>query len=213
MLFSANSLNVFVGGSNGILYFIRTSASSARRYGSDKLPCLSNKITVGTGAILDSPIVDSSTGFVFAAANGSSNVQVVQAPKDLTSSVVASMGKAGNNIYDGTFDNAYYLTPSLGHMYFCGNNSSGVPALLRVGFNTGGLMNSANDGNSFTLATSAVDCTPLTEVPTEVNDYLPGNDGPRVHGRNAQLQQSNLCREFHRHLGVSFRRPRLHNAI
>jgi hypothetical protein len=173
-VFDVTSQNVFVGGGNGILYYVRVSGSSSGTCNSGSPPCLGGStVTVGTGAILDGPIVDSTTGYVFAAANGSTNAQLVQAPTNLSSSVTVAMGKAANDLYDGAFDNAYFSSPSTGHMYFCGNDSSGNPTLLRVGFSTAPpKINATNDGSSFSLATGTVDCTPLTEIYNGTTDYL-----------------------------------------
>jgi len=140
--------------------------------------------------------VDSSTGYVFAAANGGTNAHLVQAPTDLSSSVVAAMGKAGNNLYDGTFDNAYYSSPSTGHMYFCGNNSSGFPALLRVGFNTAPpKMNSANDGNSFSLASAAVDSA-HRGLKWDYRLSFPWRDGPWVHSGDTNCNNLTCVASF-----------------
>jgi hypothetical protein len=160
--------NIFVGGSNGKLYCV-TSAGAV---------CSTASITVGTGPILDAPIVDSTTEKVFAEANNTTTgfAVLTQATTSLGSQVNANMGKAatGTNgttdLYNGAFDNAYFTNVSTGHMYFCGNlTTAATPALWRVTFNSTGTMSNANDGNFFQLVQTgqtgtAVDCTPLTEV-------------------------------------------------
>jgi hypothetical protein len=171
---SGASQNIFIGGSDGKLYCV-TSAGTA---------CSTPSITVGTGAILDAPIIDITAQTVFAAANNSTNAVLTQATTKLGAQVNATMGTSGatpTNLYDGAFDNAYFTNISTGHMYFCGNlTSAATPTLWRVGFDTSPpTMNSLNDGNSFQLVTtgsigSAVNCTPLTEVfnTAQNQDYL-----------------------------------------
>ena len=163
--------NTFVGGSDGKLYCV-TSAGAH---------CATSSISVGTGtgpAILDAPIVDSTNEKVFAAANTNSNAVLVQATTALGSKKTVTMGKNGTDLYNGSFDNAYFTSVGTGHMYFCGNlTSAATPTLWRVGFASTGTMNTSNDGNSFQLVESGLtgianDCTPLAEVYTGSIDYL-----------------------------------------
>jgi hypothetical protein len=163
--------NIFVGGSNGNLYCIVASTAKA---------CSAASIAVGTGPILDAPIVDSTNQTVFAGANNASNAILSQATTALGSQVNATMGSKGTDLYNGAFDNAYFTSVGTGHMYFCGNlTSAATPTLLRVTFNSSGVMSSTHDSNSFQLVLSGqtgtgVDCTPLTEVYniSQGNDYL-----------------------------------------
>lgn len=161
---SGASKNIFVGGSNGNLYCV-TAAGVA---------CSTASISVASGttpgAVLDVPIVDSTQQTVFAAASNSSNSILMQATTSLGSPIRATMGAPGTDLYDGAFDNSYFTSVSTGHMYFCGNLTTGAtPTLWRVTFNSSGRMSSTNDGNSFQLVTTGGsgpgnDCTPLTEV-------------------------------------------------
>ncbi len=165
--------NIFVGGSDGNLYCV-TSAGAF---------CSTKSIAVGNGsgaagAILDAPIVDSTRHTVFAIANNASDAILSQSTTSLGSQVKVIMGKRGNSLYDGTFDNLYFTSVGTGHMYVCGNATTGTatPVLWRVGFNSNGTIDTANDGTSFTLASAAVNCSPLTEVyntsTTPGTDYL-----------------------------------------
>jgi len=164
------SNNIFVGAGNGILYYLREVGSTLGTCASGSPPCLgSTTVAVGTAAMLDSPIVDSTTQKVFATANNGTNAILAQADTQLSAASVvsATMGIRGNNLYDGAFDNAYFTSVATGHMYFCGTNTAArYPALYRVGFNAAGTMNAANDGNSFQLTTNnaGIPCTPLTEI-------------------------------------------------
>jgi hypothetical protein len=162
------SQNIFVGGSNGSLYCV-TSAGAH---------CSTPSIIVGTGPILDAPIVDSTQQKVFAAANNTTagNAVLTQATTALGSQVNVNMGFATTatngttDLYNGAFDNAYFTSVSTGHMYFCGNlTGAATPMLYRVGFGATGTMNSTRDSSSFLLVQSGqagtgTDCTPLTEA-------------------------------------------------
>jgi hypothetical protein len=164
------SKNIFVGGSNGMLFCI-TSAGAL---------CSKSSITVGTGPILDGPIIDITAQTVFAAANNADNAILSQATTALGSQVSATMGTNGTDLYDGAFDNAYFTSISTGHMYFCGNlTGAATPTLWRVTFNASGTMSSTNDGSSFRLVVigstgTGVDCTPITEIfnPSLNKDFL-----------------------------------------
>ena len=169
---SGSSHNIFVGGSDGNLYCV-TSAGAH---------CATSSISVASGtspgAVLDAPIVDSTRQTVFATASNSTNSVLMQATTSLGSAVRATMGDSGTDLYDGSFDNAYFVNVGTGHMYFCGNlTGAATPTLYRVTFNSSGVMSGSNDGNSFQLVINGstgptVDCTPLTEVRNGSVDYL-----------------------------------------
>jgi hypothetical protein len=157
-----NGTSIYVGGGTGSLYCVTTAGAA----------CGHASIAVGTVALLDPPMIDGSTGYVFVATKNASNAILVQASADLSSKVTVTMGGIANsyNIHNGAFDNGYLTgaDPSAGHMYFCGNQvSQQAPTLWRVGFNSSGLINSTNDGSSFMLTGSSGnsdECSSLTEV-------------------------------------------------
>lgn len=176
--------NILVGASNGALYCVVSTTGS---------PCSNPSRSVSgastAGTVLDAPVVasDGTNSWVFSEANGTSGstseAVLMQSDTNLTSASVvrANMGEAGTDLYNGDFDNTYYSSnPGAysGYMYFCGNLSgAATPALYRIGFNSAGTMNSANDGNSLQLVASGnrgttVDCTPLTEVYNGTTDML-----------------------------------------
>ena len=169
---SGASHNILVGGSDGNLYCV-TSAGAH---------CATSSISVASGAspgaVLDAPVVDSTKETVFATASNSSSSVLMQATTSLGSPVRANMGASGTDLYNGAFDNAYFVSVGTGHMYFCGNLAgAATPTLYRVTFNSSGVMSGANDGNSFQLVLSGntgptVDCTPLTETLNGSTDYL-----------------------------------------
>jgi hypothetical protein len=187
-VFDAASGNIFVGDGNGRLSFVRDTASTVGSCGAGSPPCLgSNSIQLNnsllnlfSNPIVDPPIVDSSTGKVFAfigndGATLGAAAQVAQADTQLSggSVVTASVGAAGANLHTGAFDNAYLASsaPNIqGHLYVCGK-ASGLdnPTLYRIGFNSSGVMNSSTDAGSLALANFAAlgtgpECSPVTEL-------------------------------------------------
>ena len=137
------SANIFVGDSSGRLSFIREVGSTTGA-ACGTLPCLDGtNLTVGTGgAIVDSPIVDGSTGMVFAV-NGTNSVNgsILQATTALTSPVSFTIGGngAGSALYSGAFDNTYFSSsiPNIsGHMYVCGKDpvNRDRPAVYQLSF-------------------------------------------------------------------------------
>jgi hypothetical protein len=163
-VYDSVSQNIFIGGDAGNLHCV-TSAGVAC-----STPSINAAANPSPGPIVDAPIVDSTNQTVYAAASNSSNSYLTQVTTALGSPVRATMGEGGTDLYDGAFDNAYFTSVGSGHMYFCGNlSNAGTPVLYRIGFDSSGTMNSANDGNSFQLVNSGQagasdDCTPLTEA-------------------------------------------------
>jgi hypothetical protein len=171
--YDAISGNIFMGGNLGNLWCV-SSATPAR--------CSTGSITLGSGsspAILDAPTVDSTQGTVFAVANTSSNATLSQVTTSMKnpstgtagSAITVNVGVNGTDLFDGTFDNAYYTSVATGHRYVCGNlTTAATPTLWRVTFNSSGAMTGTD--SSFTplqvvLAGdtgTGYDCSPLTEV-------------------------------------------------
>jgi hypothetical protein len=161
--------NIFVGAGNGLVYCVSTSAATAGL-------CTTASVTVGNGGgngpILDPPIVDSTNQKVFATSNIASDSVLGQATTSMSGLVLASVGKNGNKIHNGAFDNAYLTSgPASGHMYFCGNDSSGNPMLYSFPFNSSGTMSTTSVG-TFSLAQGGANCTPLTEFYNGTTDML-----------------------------------------
>jgi hypothetical protein len=169
--------NIFVGDSNGNLNGVTSVGTLLGSY----------QVGAGGtyGGIVDAPIVDSITGYVFAAAGYSeapigNNPEMVQCTVNLATCNYYGLGGGSgiqggqygnvNNVHAGTFDNAYFSSVSTGHMYWCGISDAGnVPALFYVSFNSnGGISNTA--GGLMTavgfsaLANGTNECSPLTEV-------------------------------------------------
>lgn len=170
--FDSVTKNIFVAGGAGKLYYVREVGSTNGTCGSGSPPCLgSTSVTVSNGhAVLEGPIVDSTTGRVFAEAgdNGAGNAALVQADTALSapSVVTVLLGKnGGQSLYSGAFDNNYFTSVSTGFLYVCGKTPSNEnPTLYRIGFNSSGVLNSTTDGSSLVLATGNTSCSPLSEI-------------------------------------------------
>ena len=194
-IFDFATNNIYVGDTRGILSFVKDApASNVGACATGSAPCLGNNI-VDTGSgdsngIADAPIVDGTnqTVFAFIASDGSANGDnsaVFQAPETLATSIEATVGPGAfnfstesfNPVYSGDFDNNYFNNPGTGFLYVCGNRITGLSAniqnaaIYRIGFNSSGVMNSANDGNRLDISTpvnifllAATACSPGTEI-------------------------------------------------
>lgn len=163
------SQNIFVSGSDSNVYCITKAGAH----------CSTPSVKVGTGPIIDPPVVDSVSETVFAAANSATNAVLLQATTSLGTPVRTNIGANGTDYYSGTFDNVYYTAgPATGHMYWCGNTSSAAtPELYQISFNSSGLIQTATPVFQLVQTGStgtSVDCSPLTEFfnSTSNIDYL-----------------------------------------
>ncbi len=181
--------NIFVGDGSGVLWFVQTIAGG----NCESPPCVgATTVNVGTGGaggtasgrpIIDPPIVDSTTGKVFAfigcalpsggdCGNRGGFGEVMQATTALTSPkwIELGTGSGTNNMHDGAFDNTYYTGQiSSGHLYVCGNPTLALnPMLYQIGFDSTGTMTTASS-TTLNLSTNsgmddAPECSPLQEV-------------------------------------------------
>ncbi len=183
--------NIFVGDSVGRLSFIREVGSTVGA-ACGTLPCLDGtNLAVGTGgAIVDAPIVDGSTGMVFAV-NGTETSgnfgTILQANTALVSQFTGSIGGSNTSpsaIYSGAFDNAYFTSakPTIaGHMYVCGKDSAirNRPFVYQINFVPAtGVISSVGtrtfaSGARWTSANGSA-CSPVTEF------YNPNGGGAGV---------------------------------
>ena len=137
------------------------------------------KVSATNKPIIEPVIVDSNTEKVFVFSNGNPNTggsSVVQTDVTLSVTNVASIGAGTTSvIHEGTFDNNYFNDPTTGHLYVCGQNSSGIPQLYSFGFSnspTSGTMSTSPAGGPIPLATAAAQCSPLTEDYNGTTDNL-----------------------------------------
>ncbi len=170
-VFDTVTRNIFVADNLGHLFYVREVGSTSGACASGVPPCLgSTVITFASGAaIVDPPIVDSSTGRVFTEIGNADGLaaELLQADTALGSVVRVVAGRQdGNVLRTGTFDNNYFKSVSTGFFYFCGKNfTNSRPTLFRVGFNGVGVMNSAIDpATPVPLATGAAACSPAAEI-------------------------------------------------
>jgi hypothetical protein len=171
-VYDSVSQHIFVTSfvTSGYLYCIDVSS------GTPALCIPTGSVNIGDAGE-NGPTVDSTAGTVFAEGAISSSV-LTQATISLGNVVQAAMGDSGV-LYSGDFDNAYYSgNYAYGYLYFCGSatGTQNEPTLYRIGFDSSGTMDGANDGNFYPLATTtyASSCTPLTEIynANQGKDYL-----------------------------------------
>jgi hypothetical protein len=154
------TMNVFVGCSDGKLYSISQS-------GTIKSLVVGDGVASKTyGAIVDPPIVDGVSGFVYAvsgSANNGANGVLVQATTSLSSSVAVPVG-AGNqcNMHAPSPNNAYYTSPTTaGALIYVGgatgtvsqpcspgSTTTGSILIYAVTFGAGGVMTAGAPGSS-----------------------------------------------------------------
>lgn len=185
-VFDSTSGHVFVGASDGNVYCVVGGTAAA--CGTPSISVANG--SVSSGPVLDPPIVDSTSERLFSEAvattNSGTESILMQTNVNLAQDVVrVNMGGGAPVLHNGTFDNAYYTSPSdkyTGYMYFCGNSTA---TLYRVGFIHSGKMNSTADHSSYRLVANgdtSNTCSPLTEVSNGTKDYLflgvSGNGNP-----------------------------------
>jgi hypothetical protein len=177
------SKNIFVGDSLGRLSFVKEVGSTigagacAAAGTPAPTPCLGTaNLAVGTGgAIVDAPIVDGTTGMVFAV-NGtetSRNGVLAQA----NTALVAQTGSpwpiggtgVGSALYSGAFDQAYFSSaiPTIaGHMYVCGKSTVNIdrPAIYQLSFTPAtGVVSGVGTALVGLVSASNEACSPVTE--------------------------------------------------
>ena len=156
--------NVFLGAGNGRVYSVNVNSPGAV-----------TTIQVGTTGnlnpgVLDSPTIDATGGTLFAmTSNDTTGAAVVQASTSTLLQVarvhIGEGSTAGTsvNIYDGDFDNAYFTSPSTGHMYVCGTGlADTTPWLYQLGFDVNGHLSSSTQVSQISANVNAR-CGPLTE--------------------------------------------------
>jgi hypothetical protein len=142
------------------------------------------QVGFATSAVILSPIVDSTNGFVYTFANrgvnNTNNAVVTQTPVSLASRVEARIGtRTTEFIMSGAFDDKYFSTgPSAGTLYVCGTQSSSAskPGLYAVSFQSSGVMNTATvltDNHNINGAGNPNGtCSPLMAFSDGTNDRL-----------------------------------------
>jgi hypothetical protein len=175
-VFDAGTRNVFVGDAAGVLSFVKDTGSVTGACAIGVPPCLgSTTILASSLPIVDPPMLDPSTGkvFAFVGDNGAvtlptgRHAYVVQANEDLTGLVRVNVGAPGAHLHSGAFDNAY-LTSSAGstagHLYVCGKAGTDRPAIRQISFRANGSINTAGL-NSLQVGNNAgSQCSPVTEI-------------------------------------------------
>ncbi|MFI5094395.1 MAG: hypothetical protein ACHQIK_13225 [Candidatus Acidiferrales bacterium] len=182
-VFDSVTRNILVGDATGVLSYVRDTGSSIGGCAIGVPPCLGSTTvlaTDGSTPIIDSPMLDPTTGkvFVFVGDSGSNSTSVlsvsrgaylVQANVDLSGLVRLTMGAFGGPLHSGAFDNTYLSSSPgsiAGHMWVCAKGTIDRPTLRRVSFLADGTITSGGLG---TLQVgqntgSAGQCSPVTEI-------------------------------------------------
>jgi hypothetical protein len=176
-IFDGISGNIFVGDSTGRLSYIREVGSGVGTCVAGATPCLGTpNLAVGTaGAIVDAPVVDGTTGRVFAV-NGTetsaNHGTILQASTALAGAVSFKIGgniSPGSPLYSGAFDNTYFTSamPNIaGHMYVCGKDAgfNNRPAIYQLSFAAAtGILTGVGAPLTGLVSVSAPACSPVTE--------------------------------------------------
>jgi len=172
-IFDFRSRNLFYADDWGDFNYIREVGSTTGTCTVGSPPCLGGVEYENTSLkhpIIDSPIVDSVTQrvFIFVGNDNQGHARVIQTDTQLSiGAPEPTIGEGGMDMYHGFFDNNYFTSPLTGFLYVCGypvSAANSSPVLYRIGFNSSGVMNSANDGNSLAVASNTVEtrCSPLT---------------------------------------------------
>ena len=191
-ILDSTSKNIFVGDNTGRLSFVREVGSTLGMCALGSPPCLGSVSQALTGSIVDSPIVDASTGRVLVfdgtetSGNDGSMFQFDTALTTLSKVTVRIGGNQGvaptaaDVLHSGTFDDAYFsVGPASGHLYTCGKDPgfNNRPAIYQFSFNAAGVLQTAgiplpltNLTTTFSLIGDA--CSPVTEIKNGATDRI-----------------------------------------
>jgi hypothetical protein len=191
-VFDSTSKNIFVADHTGRLSFVKEVGSVTGACGAGSPPCLGSVSQALTGSIVDSPIVDGSTGrlLVFDGTETSGNDgSLFQFDTALTVASKVTVRIGGNQgvtptavdvLHAGTFDDTYFSAgPATGHLYTCGKDPgfNNRPAIYQLSFNAAGVLQTAgipaplaNLTNTFSLIGDA--CSPVTELKNGATDRI-----------------------------------------
>ena len=172
--------NVYVGCADGKLYGFNSSGSALAT------PSLTVGNGSASGGIVDPPVVDGINGFLYAVSgvNGTTLPTcgigacpvLVQAKKDLTSPLAATLGGEPNiNIHAPAFNDAYFsnATSTTWLIYVQGYNGGGIKTFLyAAGFDASRNLVAGTPANSITVRSPAVEVSPLTEFLNAGTDRL-----------------------------------------
>ena len=178
-VYDSVSRNIFVADASGRLSYVRDTGSTVGTCAAGSPPCLGSTtqdVSAGSAQpVVDPPIVDSTTGKVFAFDMGGSSpqtAQVMQTDTALGNAVTATMlnGSSHNHTHAGAFDNSYFNGAPFtnAHLYACGRPANNyAPELFSIGFNSTGTMNSGAATAGPVLGGvggNGQECSPLSEI-------------------------------------------------
>jgi hypothetical protein len=170
------SLNVYVGCSNGKLYGFNSVGT----------PLANSPVAIGdgtaTGDVADPPVVDPVNSLIYVVSGSGAGVNtgkgvLVQLPRDLSSSVVAVIGKnVGFSLHAPAFNDAYFTnaTSSTWVLYAQAYDTTGTNlTFFGATFNASRIMNSTVPAsNLLNYGTRLGEGTPLTEFKNGTTDWL-----------------------------------------
>jgi hypothetical protein len=156
--------NLFVGDNRGTLWSVNTVT-----------PATVKSLAVGkfgklNPSILDAPIVDPTNGTVIATSSddGTSAV-IVQADTSSLAELArarigqGSLGGTAIDLYDGTFSNDYFDSPSMGSFFACGTGAAdSTPWRYYFRF-VGRIMNTVPTRSAQILNSTTSRCSPISE--------------------------------------------------
>jgi hypothetical protein len=121
--------------------------------------------------------VDGANGFVYTVSGtDGANAVLVQTKTNLTSKLVATLGKAGGqNIHAGSFNDAYFSSSTSANwlIYVQGYNGGGNHVFLYgAGFDASRNLIVGTPANGLNIHSSIVECSPLTEIMSSGTDRL-----------------------------------------
>lgn len=158
------SNTLIVGDSIGKIYKVSIATATT-------LASLQVGAQVGTSpGIIDPPLIDSSSGTVFAvSANDGTTAVVVEA--DIATFTELARGRIGlgstggtnMTLFSGAFDNNYFTTPASGTLTVCGTTATTTaPQLYTFGF-TGTTLNTTPVSTVNLVPSTRARCSPITE--------------------------------------------------
>jgi hypothetical protein len=168
------TLNVYVGCPNGKVYAFTSTGA----------PLATASIAVGngsaTGGVVDTPIVDSINGFVYAAsgtgvAPNTTHMVVVQATTSLSGPSVATFGAAGvASAHDPSFNDPYFSSPTSSSwlIYQMGYATAVNLTIYAATFSAARVMKSGAATHALNFGTDVAEYSPTTEFLNAATDYL-----------------------------------------
>jgi hypothetical protein len=164
-VYDSGSLNVFVGGADGVLYKVLASSGAVTA---------SSAVALGGVGVSDAPILDSQAGqvYILNPGTGTSTSSLLQFPVGFSANATGTSATLAPStttthpvLFSGTFDNQYFSSGSqtgpTGAYYVCAGDATGILSLYRVPI-TNNVMGTVPTPLAIGSATGG-QCSPVTE--------------------------------------------------